>query len=228
MQTVGAHRPVAAPDLPGHGQRRGEPFTIDAAVAAVADAIDQIGGPALVVGHSLGGYVGIAVAGRHPHRVAGLVAIGCTAKPHGPFAPIYGLAAGLAGRYPQRANQLSGWGFRRALPAPVAEAVVAGGLACEIAPQVLNAVTAMDPPTPLLDYPGPVWLVNAARDPFRRDEQAFLHACRDGRLNVLPGRNHISLLADTAVLARIVLDAAIVAETATPPAPTPVIAPGER
>jgi pimeloyl-ACP methyl ester carboxylesterase len=215
---------VAAPDLPGHGQRRGEPFTMDAAVATVTDTIERLGGRALVVGFSLGGYVGMAVAGRHPHRVAGLVALGSTAKADGPFAAIYGLAAGLAGRHPESANRLSAWGFRRALPAPVAEAVVAGGLACEIAPQVLGAVTAMNPPTPLLDYPGPVWLVNAARDPARRDERAFLHACRNGRLSVWPGRNHVSFLADTAILARLVLDAAVVTE-ATPPASTRVIAP---
>ncbi len=66
MQSVGAHRPVAASDLPGHGRRRGEPFTIDAAAAAVADTIDQLGGRALVVGLSLGGYVGIADAGLAP------------------------------------------------------------------------------------------------------------------------------------------------------------------
>lgn len=136
----------------------------------------------------------------------------------GPFAAIYGLAAGLTDRHPEKANRLSAWGFRRALPAAVAEAVVAGGLACEIAPQVVDAVTAMNPPTPLLDYPGPVWLVNAARDHFRRDERDFLRACRDGRLSVCPGHNHITLLADTAILARIVLDAVVVAEAATLPA----------
>jgi pimeloyl-ACP methyl ester carboxylesterase len=218
MQRVGTHRPVAAPDLPGHGQRRGEPFTMEAAVATVVDAIDQLGGKALVVGLSMGGYVGMAVAGSHPHRVAGLVAIGCTAKPGGPFAAIYGLAAGLAGRHPDTANRLTAWGFRQALPAPVAEAVVAGGLACEIMPQVVDAVTAMNPPTPLLTYPGPVWLLNAARDPFRRHERVFLRACRNGRLSVWPARNHVSLLAETAILTRLILDAAVVTE-ATPPAP---------
>ena len=145
-----------------------------------------------------------------------LVAVGCTAKPSGSFAAIYRLAAGLAGRHPEKANRLSAWAFRRALPAPVADAVVAGGLACEIAPQVVNAVTAMNPPAPLLDYPGPVWLVNAARDPFRRDERDFLRACRNGRLTVWPDRNHVTFLADTTILARIVLDAAVVAEAATP------------
>ena len=57
LQRVG-HRAVAV-DLPGHGTRIGEPFTLDAAVDTVADAIDEVGGPAVVVGLSLGGYVAI-------------------------------------------------------------------------------------------------------------------------------------------------------------------------
>jgi hypothetical protein len=60
---------------------------------------------------------------------------------------------------------------------------------------------------------------HAARDPFRRDERAFRRACRDGRLSVWPGRNHVTFLADATILARIVLDTAIVAEAATPAGP---------
>ncbi|MFV2171777.1 alpha/beta fold hydrolase [Actinomadura sp. LOL_016] len=43
---------VAAPDLPGHGRRRGERFTMDGAVDAVTEAIDGLGGRALVAGLS--------------------------------------------------------------------------------------------------------------------------------------------------------------------------------
>ena len=64
---------AASIDLPGHGRRRGERFTLSLAVQAVVDAIDE---RALVVGHSLGGYVAIAAAARHPERVAGLIANG--------------------------------------------------------------------------------------------------------------------------------------------------------
>ena len=37
-----------AVDLPGHGARRGEAFTLDGAVEAVAAGIDDVGGRALV------------------------------------------------------------------------------------------------------------------------------------------------------------------------------------
>ncbi|WP_331766186.1 alpha/beta hydrolase [Embleya sp. NBC_00896] len=227
MEVVGDRHRVVAPDLPGHGRRRGEPFTMPAAVDTVAEAIDGLGGRALVVGLSLGGYVGIATAGRHPDRVAGLVAIGCTALPRGVLAGAARGPAGLAARYPEAGNRLSAWAFRRALPEPVAEAVLSGGLACEVVPSAMEAVVGMDPPASLAAYPGPVWLVNGARDPFRSNERAFLRACRDGRLSLWPGRGHITGLADTGALARTVLDAATVAGAAgvAPAAPAAPIAP---
>lgn len=90
IDTLGTRHPTAAPDLPGHGSRRAEPFTLPGAVAAVTDAIDALGGRALVVGLSLGGYVAVATAGSHPDRVLGLVAMGCTATPADCSAPSTG------------------------------------------------------------------------------------------------------------------------------------------
>jgi pimeloyl-ACP methyl ester carboxylesterase len=44
----------------------------------------------------------------------------------------------------------------------------------------------------LAAYPGPVLLVNGADDPlFRRGENAFLAACRNGRLHVIEGAGHL-------------------------------------
>ncbi|WP_443074181.1 alpha/beta fold hydrolase [Streptomyces sp. NBC_01456] len=60
IQAIGKDHPTAAPDLPGHGSRRGEPFSIAGAVAAVTDTIDELGGRALLVGLSLGGIVATA------------------------------------------------------------------------------------------------------------------------------------------------------------------------
>jgi pimeloyl-ACP methyl ester carboxylesterase len=109
------------------------------AVGAVAAAIDEPGGRALVVGLSLGGYVAQAVAGRDPQRVAGLVAFGSTAVAGGMWGGVYHLLAGVATRHAETGNRLSAWGFRRALPAPVAEAVVAGGMSCEVMQQAVDA-----------------------------------------------------------------------------------------
>ncbi|GAT65313.1 hydrolase [Planomonospora sphaerica] len=201
-------RPSAAVDLPGHGSRRGEPFTMESAVQAVADAIEGVagsGGRAVVAGLSLGGYVGIAAAGRFPGRVAGLVAMGCTASP-GRRAGIYRSVASLAARDPGLANRISAYGLRRLLPGPAGEALVAGGLSCEVAPQVVEAVAGHDQLAALAAYPGRVWLVNGARDPFRADERAFLRACRNGRLIHLPRRGHLGVLAAPGPLARLLDD----------------------
>ena len=71
-------------DLPGHGRLAGQPFTIDAAVEAVRVAIDAgAGGRAVLVGLSLGGYVAMAVAARHPERVRGLVVADASLEPRG-------------------------------------------------------------------------------------------------------------------------------------------------
>ncbi|MEW9527281.1 alpha/beta fold hydrolase [Microbispora sp. NPDC049125] len=193
--------PSAAPDLPGHGSRRGVPYDTDAACAVVAETIEELGGRALVVGLSLGGYVGISVAARHPALVAGLVAMGCTARPDWIGAGLYRIAGRLAAADPERADKMSRYGFRRALPGVAGEAVVEGGVHCEVMPSVVDAVAAEDPVASLATYPGRVWLVNGSRDPFRVDERRFLRACRHGSLTHIPGRGHLTVLADPAWLA---------------------------
>ena len=71
-------------DLPGHGRLASQRFTIDGAVETVRAAIDEAaGGRAVVVGLSLGGYVGMAVAARYPDRVRGLVVAGASLEPRG-------------------------------------------------------------------------------------------------------------------------------------------------
>ena len=78
-----AHR-VVAPDLPGHGDLADVPFTFAAAVETVRGAIARdAGGRALVVGLSLGGWVAIELAHRHPETVAGLVLVGCSRDTNG-------------------------------------------------------------------------------------------------------------------------------------------------
>ncbi|MFI5801908.1 alpha/beta fold hydrolase [Streptomyces sp. NPDC051561] len=212
MEIVGEHREVGAPDLPGHGSRRGERFTMDGAVDAVAAAVDELGGRALLVGLSLGGYASLAAAARHPERVAGVLAIGCTAVPRGPLVTVYRLMARLAGRYPEAGNRLSARSFRRMLPVPAAEAMGAGGLSCEVVAEVVEAIVAMDPLAAVAAYPGPIWLANGSTDQLRGDQRAFLAACRDGRLTVWPGHGHLSPLGVPRMLARAVRDAALISE----------------
>jgi len=67
------HARVLAPDLRGHGRSTYlPPWNLETATDDVAAVLDQ-GEPAVVVGHSFGGAIGLMLAHRHPHLVRALV-----------------------------------------------------------------------------------------------------------------------------------------------------------
>jgi pimeloyl-ACP methyl ester carboxylesterase len=69
----GTHR-VVAWDLRGHGRSAPPqgPYTREAALADLTVVVAQAGTPALLAGHSVGGYLSLAHALAHPETVAGL------------------------------------------------------------------------------------------------------------------------------------------------------------
>ncbi|WP_184080117.1 alpha/beta fold hydrolase [Nocardiopsis mwathae] len=201
-------RRVVALDLPGHGVRRGEEFTLGGAVDAVAGAVDAVGGRALVVGLSLGGFVSIAAAAAHPGRVAGLAAVGCTARPAQALAQVYRIPAVLLDRLPDHGEAVNERFHRLTLPTDGAEAALDGGLAMEAARAVIDEIAEMDVLGALGAYPGPVWLINGARDPFRIHERRFLEACADGRLLNVPRAGHLVSLDQPENFAKLVADIA--------------------
>ena len=72
---------VVTLDIPGHGISvvSGEIHTMDYLADTIAAALDKIGVEhATVVGHSMGGYVALAFAERHPERLDGLVLLHST------------------------------------------------------------------------------------------------------------------------------------------------------
>src|SRR5690554_6937014 len=100
-------RTALAVDLPGHGSRLEERFTVAGCLDAVDDAVDRVGGRAFVVGLSLGGYLGIAYTARHPERVTGLLAAGCSTDPGQPITDAWRRAAQLIARLPDRGARLN-------------------------------------------------------------------------------------------------------------------------
>ncbi|WP_051208558.1 alpha/beta fold hydrolase [Propionicicella superfundia] len=95
-ESLGAEVDVVVPDLPGHGTRRAEPYSL-ARSAAVVDAIVTAAGErdVVVAGHSLGGFAALTYAERNPGRMAGLALLGCATEPRGAGAAAY-RAAGRA------------------------------------------------------------------------------------------------------------------------------------
>ncbi len=71
-------------DLPGHGisQVEGPVHTMEFLADTVVAALDTLGiGRCTVVGHSMGGYVALAICERHPERLDGVVLLSSTPNP---------------------------------------------------------------------------------------------------------------------------------------------------
>ncbi len=190
-----AGHPALAIDLPGHGSRMAERFTVEGALAAIDDGVSALGGRVLLVGLSLGGYYAIEYSARNPEKVAGLVAAGCCAIPGGWPLELYRGLAGLIRRLPDRGLWLHTTLVRLLLPPEGAADTLAGGVPLNVMDAGLGATGTLRPLVGLSRYPGQVWLVNGAFDQFRLHERRFLAACRHGHLIVVPRASHLVSLA---------------------------------
>ncbi len=190
------HR-VLAVDLPGHGARRGEPFTHREAVDTILRAAAACpGGEAVLVGHSLGGFLVMDAAAEAPARCRGLVLAGCTALARGAATLPYRLALlALPLLSPAR---LAAWNdrlFRRLYSPEVIGPQLAAGYGFEAIPAAWGSVLGRDHARALAAFPGPVLCVNGARDLlFRRGERRFLRACPSARLEIVEGAGHLVTL----------------------------------
>lgn len=203
----GRARQVRTPDLPGHGRLGDRAFTLEEAVQVTLAALDR---PALLVGHSLGGYVAIATAARQPDAVRGLVVIGASSRPGRVGLAAYRAYGRLLAADPARAARFGAASARRMLPPDVYAAWAQGATSDRQAPTVVAEIAAADPLADLARYPGPVWLLNGGYDQFRLGEREFLRHARQGRLCVWPGYNHLSILGATAPLSTFIEDACAV------------------
>jgi pimeloyl-ACP methyl ester carboxylesterase len=185
------------PDLPGHGTAAGEPFTLEAASRRVADLIEtEAGGPAILVGLSLGGYVAMDVAARAPELVGGLVLAGATVEPGGvrsiPFRGLARLYGSVPESWLRRQQERS---FRRRYPVNVADPVLAGGFWFRGGAEAVRSLVGERFRPRLAAYPGRTLLVNGQADLlFRAGEAAFAAAARDPQRVVIARAGHRSNL----------------------------------
>jgi len=184
-------------DLPGHGTRDREPFTLAAAIDAARTAIDTLGGHAVLVGASMGGYVAMAAAAAEPERVSGVVAVGSTALVTPARIRPYRWMGRLTGRSGDAVQTAA---MRLLLGRDATADLTAGGLYTDRVPEVLAELSRFDVLAAVSAYPGPMRFVNGGRDLFRTDEQTFLTAAQHGELTVIPRAGHLVSLTRAAVV----------------------------
>jgi pimeloyl-ACP methyl ester carboxylesterase len=200
---------VWCPDLPGHGSRRSENFTLvgalDAVAAFVAEARPR---RAIVAGDSLGGYVVLALAARESEGVAGVVAGGCTwtmtgvcgALARASDAPVALLTRAIGPDRMQRASE----SLVPLVTGPdVAGEIVAAGLRLESRSQSLRELAGLDLVALVRQIRVPIAFANGRYDwPTRAGEGALLCAASDASLSISPRCGHGVGLLDAPFFAR--------------------------
>jgi pimeloyl-ACP methyl ester carboxylesterase len=172
-----------AVDLPGHGTRSHERFTLAGALAAIDEAVDSMDVPPLVVGLSLGGYSTLAYAARHQHKVAGVLLAGCSTEIRGKPVHVY-----------------------RAVAHHVSRALRPSGGTWHVVTDMLAAMRGHSSLADLRRLHTPVWLVNGRRDVLRLEERRYLAARPGTRLTVVPRAGHDVNSHAPIVFNRILLD----------------------
>lgn len=194
---------VVTVDLPGHGTLAGVPFRLADASTLVAAVIERLpGGRAVIVGQSLGAYVGMDLAARRPDLVAGLVLACASAEPRSiavlaPRTVGSYLAAAAGERLRRRGNSGDGNGTAAGPGSATGSDVgpeppATEGWLFRGGTRALVAALRETFQPRLAAYPGPTLIVNGEDDDlFRSGEEAFLAHAADGRLEVIPGTGHL-------------------------------------
>jgi pimeloyl-ACP methyl ester carboxylesterase len=175
---------VIAPDLPGHGARRGETFTLQSAVETVVAAARSVApAPVVVGGDSLGGYTALASAAALPRdQLKGLVLAGSTANMIGSALRslkvrqwlVLGLGALLGEK--RLAKVLAKDLRKMGLADEDIEAQIAAGLNHRVFPQAVRALEGIDFRSKLAAVEQPVLIVNGDKDKIFVDQEASFMA----------------------------------------------------
>ena len=203
-------------DLPGHGTRMAERFTLAASMEAIDAAVDSLRGPVVLCGLSLGGYLSLHWAGGVGHgRIDGVIAASCGTTPAGAALEGYRLIAAGIQRLPDRGAALNHAMVSAFLREPGRSDVERGGVALDVMADGLREIGAVRPIASISRIRTPLLLINGQFDHFRIQERSYLAAARArpglpaewSQLLVIPGASHLVSLARPVEFSRALLGA---------------------
>ena len=215
--------PVSAPDLPGHGTRMAEEFTLEGALETIDTAVRAAAerGPVLLVGHSMGGLVSLAYTGSEEKPpVTALIAASCTALPRGAALATYRFLAGTVDRLPDRGLWIAEQILAATIPEETRGDFSAGGYALDAQDVALRSLSALDLATAVAHIDVPLWFVNGQYDQLRSHEALFRKLAPHAELIIVPRTSHLV----TAMRPRVfnaVLQLAVATIEQAPPAEAP-------
>jgi len=191
---------VLAPDLPGHGARHAERFSLDGAVQTIVDAVRTAPpGPLYLAGDSLGGYTAQAAAAHLPaDRLKGLVLggsshafIGAPTIPYRARAWLFRVMFALGDERKMVARKIPAVLKEFGMNETDAAATLAAGVHMSAFPQAVNALCGVDFRTKLAAIAQPVLFINGDLDTNHiRGESAYTAAARDARIERFAGCEH--------------------------------------
>lgn len=184
---------VVAPDLPGHGKRADEAFSLAQEIEDISAMVDAAGDrPVILAGHSLGGYAALCYAERHPDRLAGLVLMGCAAEPEGIGAWLYRrLAECWQGLGPGGMKWLDEHYFAQICDARLWAAMQAhGGQFCDIKTAWVDVMKHCSS-RQLKAVQCPVLILGGSLDQLHIHARRFAAAARQATVVTKPRRTHL-------------------------------------
>ncbi|DAZ97250.1 TPA: hypothetical protein N0F65_010412 [Lagenidium giganteum] len=190
-------------DLPGHGSRMDEKLSMDSAIQTILEALttqagDWNGRKPMLVGGSLGGYIGMELLGKHPDSVSGAVIAVCgqnVGKDRGVAAslglwgmdwicPKMGAKQLLTGLLAQTKKA----GAK--IPAEdLLETCLRTGMFFNQAHEQIEILRATSSAEALSKFEGPIWFVNGSKD-HRDSEHKWVKASKNATLTVYEGADH--------------------------------------
>ena len=201
--------PAVAIDLPGHGSRISERFTLveaHRAIGAAVAAATEAGIRPYLCGFSLGGYLAIDWAGEHPGTLSGLLAASCGTAPNRLMLDGWRMLARGIHALPDRGRALNDFAVRMFVPPAGAVDVLAGGVALDVMDDVLRELRPLDPVGSLGRIEVPVLFVNGRLDHFRLHAARYLTATARGRLVTMPRTTHMVSVVRPGEFTSILLD----------------------